>query len=112
MDNNNFGRNDDDDNPLNEWIQRRDTENVRRAREQFAEERLPISYGAMNTEEEDTKTQQIKKNGAAASDDENDSASKKMGQFGPLKDTQQQQAASFQDAINATSSTPSSSPCR
>ena len=44
----------DDDNPLNEWIQRRDTENVRRYREQSSEGRLPISYGAINEDENES----------------------------------------------------------
>ena len=77
---------DDDDNPINEWIQRRDTENVRRYREQFSEGRLPISYGAMND------------------DDNNEST----GKFGPL--SQDTSASSHNDnenddaIIDATSS--------
>lgn len=73
-----------DDNPLNEWIQRKDTENVRRVREQFAEGRLPISYGAMNTDEESKQ-----KNGK-----ENNN------KFGPL---QNENSTSMEDAIDAMS---------
>jgi len=83
----NFGdNNDDDDNPLNEWMKRKDTENVRRVREQFAEGRLPISYGAMNTE------------------DNNNAATTEKGdpKFGPLGDETQQQQYD-KNAIDATS---------
>lgn len=74
----------DDDNPLNEWIQRRDTENVRRYREQFSEGRLPISYGAIN-------------------EDENEST----GQFGPLSQDTSSHNNENDDAIDATSSSTS-----
>ncbi|KAL7471661.1 hypothetical protein ACHAXS_011959 [Conticribra weissflogii] len=52
-----FGRNNDDNknnNPLNEWMKRRESDNARFAREQFAETRLPISYGAINNGNEQT----------------------------------------------------------
>lgn len=68
---------DDDDNPLNEWMKRRDTENVRQVREQFAEGRLPISYGAMNEND---------KNNA-----------KTNNKFGPIKNS------TATDAIDAAS---------
>ena len=45
------GNDSNDDNPLNEWMSRKETENLRRAREQIAEGRLPISYGAMNMDD-------------------------------------------------------------
>lgn len=35
-----------DENPLNEWIQRNESDSVRHLREQIAEGRLPLSYGA------------------------------------------------------------------
>lgn len=81
------GENDDDDNPLNEWIKRRDSENVRQIREQFAEGRLPISYGAMNQEDGPRGN-----NGAA------------NGKFGPI-----QNGTSTDGAIDAaaTSDSPS-----
>ena len=73
----------DDDNPLNEWIQRRDTENVRRYREQFSEGRLPISYGAINDENEST------------------------GRFGALSQDTSSHNNENDDAIDATSSSTS-----
>ena len=74
-DNNRDGNNDPkDDNPLNEWMSRKETENLRRAREQFAEGRLPISYGAMNIDESDVNN----------SENEIKDSSSGMGQFGPL----------------------------
>ncbi|KAL7550987.1 hypothetical protein ACHAWF_014193 [Thalassiosira exigua] len=42
-----------DDNPLNEWMRRKDTDGLRSMRERFAEGRLPISYGAVGDETDD-----------------------------------------------------------
>lgn len=88
-----FGKN-KDDNPLNDWMSRKDTENVRRLREEFAEGRLPISYGAMNTEDETNNNQNQQQQGT-------------NGQFGPLGDknnaTEPRQTSYSDDAINATS---------
>lgn len=83
-----------DDNPLNEWIKRNDSENVRQVREQFAEGRLPISYGAMNTDE-DNQQQNNNENGNSSN------------KFGPLQNNTEQ--TSNDDAIDATSTSSSSS---
>ena len=82
----NNGNDNDEDNPLNEWIRRRDSENVRRAREQSAEGRLPISYGAMNTEDEEggNPQQQQQQQQQGSTNDSNDGTT--MGVFGPLQD--------------------------
>jgi len=82
-----------DDNPLNEWMSRKETENLRRAREQIAEGRLPISYGAMNMNEGDDKTVE-------------DESRNGMGQFGPLSTDNNSTAG---DAIDIPSSSSSSS---
>jgi len=80
---------DGDDSPLNEWIQRKESENVRRARERFAEGRLPISYGAMNSDDDE---------------EENNSQRRgKGGQFGPLQNDTQR----IDDAIDAASTSSS-----
>ncbi len=82
-----------DDNPLNEWMSRKETENLRRAREQIAEGRLPISYGAMNMNGgDDETTEDESKNG--------------MGQFGPLSTDNNSTAG---DTIDVPSSSSSSS---
>jgi len=96
MDNpNNNNNNDDDDNPINEWIGRKESDNVRRYREQTSEGRLPISYGAMNTNNDD-------------SDDDSNLVDKstnedKNDKFGPITSNTQQTDA----AIDATSSSSS-----
>jgi len=92
------GSDPNDDNPLNEWMSRKETENLRRAREQIAEGRLPISYGAMNMNESDDKT---------AEDESRDSSG--MGQFGPLSTDNNSTAG---DAIDVPSSPSSSSLAR
>lgn len=86
-----------DDNPLNEWMSRKETENLRRAREQIAEGRLPISYGAMNMNESDDKS---------AGKESKDG----MGQFGPLSTDNNNSTAG--DAIDVPSSSSSSSLAR
>lgn len=86
--------NDDDDNSLNEWMQRKDTENIRAYREQLTEGRLSISYGAMNTNDND-------------SDDNMRSEKKNGGQqfgFGPLSNNTNTQ----NDVIDTTATSPSS----
>ncbi|KAL7521469.1 hypothetical protein ACHAWX_006142 [Stephanocyclus meneghinianus] len=65
------GKNNDDDNPLNEWIRRKESDDLKRYREQFSEDRLPISYGAMNLDED-------------YSEEDDDKSTPSMGQFGPL----------------------------
>lgn len=91
----NGGGGDGSDNPLNEWIQRRGSEsdNVKMLREQFAEGRLPISYGAMS--EDGSEESKARKNGK-----------KKNGKFGPLNDDGDD--SSTDDAIDATASSSSS----
>lgn len=92
-DNNNFGGDDDDENnPLNEWISRRESENVRRVREQFAEGRLPISYGAMNAE---------------GDDDDGEGGPQAGNNFGPLGNATSSSSTSA--PIDATASPSSSS---
>jgi len=95
MDNpNNNNNNDEDDNPINEWIGRKESDNVRRYREQTSEGRLPISYGAMNTNNDDSDDHSnIDK---STNEDKNDT-------FGPLSSNTQQTDA----AIDATSSSSS-----
>jgi len=94
-----MGNNDGDDgdndenNPLNEWISRRDTENVRRAREQFAESRLPISYGAMKDEDDQGQRGRTRKN----------------GKYGPLRGDGNGASEEEEDAIDASSTSTSSS---
>lgn len=89
----NIGDNDpNDDNPLNEWISRKESENLRRAREQFAEDRLPISYGAMNKDDE-----REERNSEGAS-----GTSSVMGQFGPISTGDNN--TTFGDAIDIPSS--------
>lgn len=96
MDNSNNDNNDDeDDNPINEWIGRKESDNVRRYREMNSEGRLPISYGAMNTNDDD-------------SDDDSNNVDKSINEdkndkFGPLLSNTQQTDA----AIDATSSSSS-----
>jgi len=93
------GNDPNDENPLNEWMSRKETENLRRAREQFAEGRLPISYGAMNMYESDV------------NDSENETKdSSGMGQFGPLSTSNNNNTAG--DAIDVPSSSSSSSLAR
>eukprot|EP00579_Thalassiosira_antarctica_P006101 CAMPEP_0201887658 /NCGR_PEP_ID=MMETSP0902-20130614/25512_1 /ASSEMBLY_ACC=CAM_ASM_000551 /TAXON_ID=420261 /ORGANISM="Thalassiosira antarctica, Strain CCMP982" /LENGTH=534 /DNA_ID=CAMNT_0048417665 /DNA_START=92 /DNA_END=1696 /DNA_ORIENTATION=+ len=95
-----------DDNPLNEWIQRKESENVRQVREQFSEGRLPISFGAMNMEDDEGKqSQQQTGEDNDSSDDGNTPTT--MGQFGPLNTTQS--TPSNDDAIDATSTSTTSS---
>lgn len=77
------------DNPLNEWMSRKDSENVRQVREQFAEGRLPISYGAMNADDEE-----------GGGDPQ---------QFGPLRDDDRGAASDGGDAVDAASAAPSPS---
>ena len=92
----NIGDNDpSDDNPLNEWISRKESENLRRAREQFAEDRLPISYGAMNKDDESEE-----RNSESAS-----GTSSVMGQFGPISTGDNN--TTFGDAIDIPSSSSS-----
>ena len=94
------GNDSNDDNPLNEWMSRKETENLRRAREQIAEGRLPISYGAMNMDDN-----------SDANKAENESTdSSGMGQFGPLSTENNNNTAG--DAIDVPSSTSSSSLAR
>mmetsp|Transcript_30265 Transcript_30265/g.45518 ORF Transcript_30265/g.45518 Transcript_30265/m.45518 type:complete len:449 (-) Transcript_30265:30-1376(-) len=94
------GNDSNDDNPLSEWMSRKETENLRRAREQIAEGRLPISYGAMNMDDN-----------SDANKAENESTdSSGMGQFGPLSTENNNNAAG--DAIDVPSSTSSSSLAR
>jgi len=97
---NNNDKDDNDDNPLNEWIQRKDSENVRRVREQYAEGRLPISYGAMNTDT-DTNNNDVRDNNN--SEEDNEDNQKQQGRFGPLNNSTTQ-SSSTNDAIDATSS--------
>jgi len=93
MDNPN-NNNDDDDNPINEWIGRKESDNVRRYREMNSEGRLPISYGAMNTNDDDSDdSNNVDK---STNEDKND-------KFGPLSSNTQQTDA----AIDATSSSSS-----
>lgn len=68
------GSDPNDDSQLNEWMLRKETENLRRAREQFAEGRLPISYGAMNIDDDSNDNN---------FDSENNDFSS-LGRFGPL----------------------------
>ena len=94
------GNDSNDDNPLNEWMSRKETENLRRAREQIAEGRLPISYGAMNMDDN-----------SDANKAENESTdSSGMGQFGPLSTENNNNTAG--DAIDVPSSSSSSSLAR
>jgi len=94
------GNDSNDDNPLNEWMSRKETENLRRAREQIAEGRLPISYGAMNMDDN-----------SDANKAENESTdSSGMGQFGPLSTDNDNNTAG--DAIDVPSSSASSSLAR
>ena len=94
------GNDSNDDNPLNEWMSRKETENLRRAREQIAEGRLPISYGAMNMDDN-----------SDANKAENESTdSSGMGQFGPLSTENNNNTAG--DAIEVPSSSSSSSLAR
>eukprot|EP00984_Skeletonema_dohrnii_P034815 scaffold33712_cov136-Skeletonema_dohrnii-CCMP3373.AAC.2 len=94
------GNDSNDDNPLNEWMSRKETENLRRAREQIAEGRLPISYGAMNMDDN-----------SDANTAENESTdSSGMGQFGPLSTDNNNNTAG--DAIDVPSSSSSSSLAR
>mmetsp|Transcript_14604 Transcript_14604/g.24821 ORF Transcript_14604/g.24821 Transcript_14604/m.24821 type:complete len:449 (-) Transcript_14604:1062-2408(-) len=94
------GNDSNDDNPLNEWMSRKETENLRRAREQIAEGRLPISYGAMNMDDN-----------SDANKAENESTdSSGMGQFGPLSTENNNNKAG--DAIDVPSSSSSSSLAR
>jgi len=94
------GNDSNDDNPLNEWMSRKETENLRRAREQIAEGRLPISYGAMNMDDN-----------SDANKAENESTdSSGMGQFGPLSTDNNNNTAG--DAIDVPSSSSSSSLAR
>ena len=93
MDNPNNNNNDDDDNPINEWIGRKESDNVRRYREMNSEGRLPISYGAMNTNDDSDVDSNIDK---STNEDKND-------KFGPLSSNSQQTEA----AIDATSSSSS-----
>ena len=95
MDNpNNNNNNDEDDNPINEWIGRKESDNVRRYREMNSEGRLPISYGAMNTNDDDSDdSNNVDK---STNEDKND-------KFGPLSSNTQQTDA----AIDATSSSSS-----
>jgi len=96
MDNsNNNNNNDEDDNPINEWIGRKESDNVRRYREQTSEGRLPISYGAMNTNDDnsDDDSNNVDK---STNEDKND-------KFGPLSSNTQQTDA----AIDATPSSSS-----
>lgn len=93
--NNRDGNDPNDDNPLNEWMSRKESENLRRAREQIAEGRLPISYGAMNMNEE-------------SDDNKSENDSSGMGQFGPLSTNNNTGG----DAIDIPSSSPSSSLAR
>eukprot|EP00985_Skeletonema_marinoi_P020346 scaffold12075_cov131-Skeletonema_marinoi.AAC.2 len=94
------GNDSNDDNPLNEWMSRKETENLRRAREQIAEGRLPISYGAMNMDDN-----------SDANKAENESTdSSGMGQFGPLSTENNNNKAG--DAIDIPSSSSSSSLAR
>ena len=88
------GNDPNDDNPLNEWMSRKETENLRRAREQIAEGRLPISYGAMNMNDESDD-----KKAESGSRD-----SSGMGQFGPLSTNNNTSG----DAIDIPSSSSSS----
>lgn len=82
-------RGSDDDNPLNNWMNQRDTENLRRVREQFAEGRLPISYGAMNAD------------GDAKANGKNATSAKNGSRFGPLQNATQSTATD--GAIDAAS---------
>ena len=94
------GNDSNDDNPLNEWMSRKETENLRRAREQIAEGRLPISYGAMNMDDN-----------SDANKAENESTdSSGMGKFGPLSTDNNNNTAG--DAIDVPSSSSSSSLAR
>jgi len=83
-----FGRNNDNNksnNPLNEWMKRKESDNARFAREQFAETRLPISYGALNNGNEEM--------------------------FGPLSTPSEEDATpkNDDDASSSSSNSPSSS---
>ncbi|KAL3786545.1 hypothetical protein HJC23_006795 [Cyclotella cryptica] len=80
------GKNNDDDNALNEWIRRKESDDLKRYREQFSEDRLPISYGAMNLDEDDD-------------EEDDEKATSSMGQFGPLADSR-----SLGDAENTSPS--------
>ncbi|KAK1747857.1 DUF760 domain-containing protein [Skeletonema marinoi] len=81
-------------------MSRKETENLRRAREQIAEGRLPISYGAMNMDDN-----------SDANKAENESTdSSGMGQFGPLSTENNNNTAG--DAIDVPSSSSSSSLAR
>lgn len=82
------------DNPLNEWMSRKETENLRRAREQFAEGRLPISYGAMNVYDNDV---------GNSENEFKDSSG--MGQFGPLSSANNNNTSG--DTIDVSSSSSS-----
>ncbi len=83
-----------DDNPLNEWMSRKETENLRRAREQIAEGRLPISYGAMNIGGDDETAEDESRNG--------------MGQFGPLSTDNNNTVGDTIDVPSSSSSSSSS----
>ena len=97
-DNSNYNNNnDDDDNPINEWIGRKESDNVRRYREQNSEGRLPISYGAMNTNNDDSDD---------SNNDDKSTNEDKNGKFGPLSSNSQQTDAT----IDATSSSSLSKP--
>lgn len=89
----NIGDNDpNDENPLNEWMSRKESENLRRAREQFAEDRLPISYGAMNKDDESEERNSENASGTSSV----------MGQFGPISTGDNN--TTFGDAIDIPSS--------
>ena len=97
-DNSNYNNNnDDDDNPINEWIGRKESDNVRRYREQNSEGRLPISYGAMNTNNDDSDD---------SNNDDKSTNEDKNGKFGPLSSNSQQTDAT----IDTTSSSSLSKP--
>jgi len=103
-DNNN--NDDDDKNPLNEWISRKESQNVRQVREQFAEGRLPISYGAMNTDTTDDDDDDTNNNNNNNNEERGGNPQQgKNGTFGPLKDETQSSTTSTNtdDAIDATS---------
>ena len=86
----------DSDNPLNEWIQRKESENLRKYREQnIAEGRLPISFGAMNMDNTNNENEVVSA----------ESASTSKGRYGPL-------GGDTQALDNATDATQSSSLAR
>ena len=88
-----------DDNPINEWISRKDSENIRIAREQMAEDSLPISFGAMGTDDERDDDKIVDK------DSSGNEVRVEYGQFGPI--SADSKSNNTEDAVDVTSSTSS-----